>query len=479
MSLTKQTLGGLAWTLGDTVFLKGATFIAQLVLARLLGPKEFGLVGMMYVFIAIGLVLIDSGMTSSIVRTKNANNSDYSSVFYLNLFFSVIIYLAVFLFAPLIARFYQQPVLVSIVRIYCLSFIVSAFASVQIAILQKNMRFRILMLCNIPGNLIGIATGVVLGFKGFGVWSIVWMYLTTQVFQSIMLWIFSNWKPSFEFSLKTALTHFRFGYKLTLSALLNTIFENVYNVVIGKFYSVKTLGYYERAYLFNQYPVTALSSIITKVTYPILANIQDDKPRVANVYKKVLKITFFLSAPAMLGAAAIARPLFLLVLGPQWLPAVPYFQIICFASMFYPIQAFNLNVLKVYGRSDLFLKLEIIKKVTISLGVLIAIQFGVYALVWSSVVTSCIALFINTSYSSKMISYSIKQQMWDMIPTFLTAAFSAVLMVSISGSFTSLSTPTVVSITLTVGIASYFLMNHFLRTDSYCIVKNLTKAGKL
>jgi O-antigen/teichoic acid export membrane protein len=335
------------------------------------------------------------------------------------------------------------------------------------------------MLCNIPGTVIGIIVGIVMAYTGYGVWSIVWMYLTSQIGQSIMLWISSKWKPSFSFSRERLQFHFHFGYKLMLSGLINTSFTNVYNVIIGKFYSVETLGFYERAYLFNQYPVTTLTGIISRVTYPVLANIQNETERIAIAYKKLIQITFFITAPLMFGAAAIAEPLFLLVLGKQWIAAVPFFQILCLGSMFLPIHSFNLNVLQVYGRSDLFLKLEIVKKSVIVITIIIAFQFGIYALVWSSVFTGFIALLINTHYSSIVIHYTTKKQLRDMLPIFILSAIMFIVMYLTF--YFLLSFPLSVQIILPgiIGAVFYFTISSVFKIPSFLYLQTLIKERKL
>lgn len=466
MSLRKQTFSGLAWTLTDTILLKGGAFVAQLVLARLLGPSEFGLIGMIAIFIAVGTSLVDSGLSSSLVRTKNVSSIDYNTVFFTNLGISCFIYLLIFFLAPIIANFYSQPILIAVIRVYCLSFVISAFSTIQMTIYIKEMKFRRLTLINIPGTIFGIGTGILLGYNGYGVWSIVFMYLVTQLSLSILLWIGSDWKPSLIFSKDKLKFHFLFGYKLMLSGLLNTTFDNIYNILIGKFYNIKTLGYYERAYLFNQYPVTMLTNVIGKVTYPMFASIQDEKEKIAAVYRRILQLTFFLTAPLMFCAAALAKPLFTLVLGTQWLPAVPFFQILCFSSMLYPIHAFNLNILKVFGRSDLFLKLEIIKKIVIVLAVMVSFRFGIFPLVWSAVVSSFIALLINTHYSSPMINYSVKAQLLDMLPSFLLAG-SVGLMIYFIFDLFSESVLSQLFISSLIAALSYLLLNRMLKTPSF------------
>ena len=479
MSLRKKAIGGVVWTIIDTFILKGFSFLATIMLARWLGPEEFGLVGMIAIFIAIGSSITDSGLTSSLIRTKNADNKDFSTVFILNLALSASVYLLLFVAAPYIADFFNQPILKNLVRVYCLSFIFSAFSAVQLARLTTDMQFKKITKLNIPGTIIGTLTGLIMGYLGFGVWSIVFMYLTTQLVQTISLWFSSNWRPALQYSKEKAQYHYGYGYKLMLSSLLDTVFKNVYNIVIGKFYSARELGFFERSKSFNEYPVTTITKVISKVTFPLLSSLQDDKERISGVYKKLMQLTFFITAPLMFGAASIAHPLFLLVLGEQWEEAVPYFQILCLAGMFYPIHAFNLNVFKVYGRSDMFLKLEIIKKIIISVGIIIGFQFGIMGLVWSSVICNYLALFVNTYYSSDMINYSGKNQFFDMLPIFV---ISGVMFGLVSFLLTYLENSQLIFQILIgafVGAIFYFLVNRILKTEPLIYLLILIKEKKI
>lgn len=479
MSLRKKAIGGVIWTVVDTFVLRGFSFLATIVLARWLGPEEFGLVGMIAVFIAIGTSITDSGLSSSLIRTKNADDKDFSTVFILNLALSAGVYLFLFFAAPYIADFFGQPVLKNLVRVYCLSFIFSAFSAVQLARLNKNMQFKKITKLNVPGTIVGTLTGLLMGYFGFGVWSIVCMYLITQLVKSISLWLSSDWRPSIQYSKEKAKYHYGYGYKLMLSGLLNTAFQNIYNVVIGKFYSAKELGFFERSKSFNEYPVTTITSVVSKVTFPLLSSLQDDKERIATIYKKLMQLTFFITAPLMFGAAAVAHPLFLLVLGEQWLEAVPYFQILCLAGMFYPIHAFNLNVFKVYGRSDLFLKLEIIKKIITTIGLLIGFQFGIMGLIWSSVITSYLALFVNTYYSAGMINYSSKNQFLDMLPTFLSSGLMFVIITFILNNMVNYHLVTQLSIGVIVGFLFYFLINRLFNTAPLIYLLTLLKEKRI
>ena len=477
--LRKQTFSGLIWTFADTFLLRGVSFIATIVIARLLGPSEFGLIGMISVFIAIGTSLVDSGLSSSLIRTQDADDTDFSTVFYLNLGMSFFVYIMLFLAAPYIAGFYNQTILTNVIRLYCFSFLISAFSSIQLAILDKEMQFRKMMLYNIPGVLIGVSVGIALGYLGYGVWSIVWMYLTTQIIQSLVLWSFSKWKPSRTFSKEKMKYHYGFGYKLMLSGLLDTVFKNIYNILIGKFFSVRSLAFYERANTFNEYPVSILTGIIARVSYPLMSKMQMEKERLAAVYQQLLQFTFFITAPLMLGAAAIAKPLFLLVLGTQWLPAVPFFKIICLASMLYPIHAFNINVLKVSGRSDLFLKLEIVKKIIVVISILIAFQFGIYGLVWSSVITSFLSLVINTHYSSEIINYTTKNQLLDMLPTFMISVVIFFIMTYIVSLLETYSIYLQIILPTLAGFLFYVLFNYSIKSVPLLFAIKLLKEKKI
>ena len=479
MSLRKKTIGGVIWTVVDTFVLRGFSFLATIVLARWLGPEEFGLVGMIAVFIAIGTSITDSGLSNSLIRTKDADDKDFSTVFILNLGLSAAVYLLLFISAPYIADFFNQPILTNLVRVYCLSFIFSAFSAVQLARLNKNMQFKKITKLNVPGTLLGTLTGLLMGYYGYGVWSIVCMYLVTQLVQSISLWLSSSWRPSMEYSKEKAKYHYGFGYKLMLSGLLNTVFSNIYNIVIGKFYSAKELGFFERSKSFNRYPVTTITSVVSRVTFPLLSSLQDDKERIATVYKKLMRLTFFITAPLMFGAAAVAHPLFLLVLGKQWIEAVLYFQILCLAGMFYPIHAFNLNVFKVYGRSDLFLKLEIIKKIITTIGLIIGFQFGIMGLVWSSVISGYLALFVNTYYSANMINYSSKNQFLDMLPTFLISGLMFFIISFTLDNITNYHLITQIFTGVIVGFLFYFLISRLFKAAPLIYLLTLLKEKRI
>ena len=417
MSLRKRTVNGAIWTFIDLLFNRGAYLIATIVLANLLGPKEFGLIGMISLFVAIGNSLVDCGMTTSLLRLQIVTQTDYSTVFITNILMSVFVYLIVYLLAPSIANFYNQDILKSIIRIYCIGFILSSLRGIQTIKLMKELDFKKLMILNIPGNIISTVVSILMGLRGFGVWSLVALFLINQTISTLVYWIYVKWKPNWIFDFSCYKFHLRFGYKLVLSSQLNIFFENIYNVLIGKFINVKMVGYYERAFTFNNYPTSIISGIIQKVSIPALIHVKNNNNELREVYKNMMLVTFLISSVTLSAFSLSASPLINLILGPAWLEMIPLFQILSLSFILYPIHSFNVNILTIFGRSDLFLKIEVYKKTLVIILIIIGFQFGVVGLVWSNVVASILSLLINTFYTGKFINYSTVQQLKDLLPT--------------------------------------------------------------
>lgn len=421
MSLRKQATSGMVWTFTQQFGNQLISFVVSLVLARILLPEQFGLIGMIAVFVSIGKALLDSGLTQSLIRSKELDQEDYSTVFYFNLAASVLIYTIIFFGAPFIAAFYEQSILTPIIRLYCTTFIISAFSAVQGARLTQKMDFKTQTIIGIPSAILSGIIGISMAYNGFGVWSLVWSGISGAFFSALQLWIYSKWRPSWVFNFEKFKEHFNFGYKLTLSGILDQVFNNIYLIIIGKYFAAAQVGFYTRAQTTKQLPVKNISGALNKVTYPLFASIQDDDVRLKRVYSQLMQMVVFVIAPVMVLLAVIAEPLFVFLFTEKWLPAVPYFQILCATGILYPIHAYNLNVLKVKGRSDLFLRLEIIKKIVIVIAIAATIKFGIIALIYGQVFTSIIAFFINTHYTGKYINYTAWQQARDILPIILLA----------------------------------------------------------
>lgn len=412
----------MMWSSIQTFGNQFISFGVSIILARLLLPAEFGLIGMIGIFMGIGGALIGSGLSASLIRTSQPDQADYSTVFVFNLAGSILIYGIMYTAAPYIADFFKQPVLVTITRLYSLNFIIGAFTAVQVTRLHKRLDFKTETKASLISTVVSAVVGISLAYSGFGVMSLVWMALANATVNSAMLWVQSGWKPSLIFSGQKFKNHFGFGSRMMFSGILDILFTNAYILIIGKFYSPAQLGYYNRADSMKQLPVSTFSSILNKVTYPLFAEIKSDDVRLKSVYKKIMKMVIFIIAPILVIIGVLGEPLFRFLFTEKWLPAVPYFQILCAAGVLYPLHAYNLNILSVKGRSDLFLRLEIIKKILLLAVIAASFPFGIFGLIWGQVIFSCVAFFINTHYSGKFLKYSSIEQLWDILPLLMLAA---------------------------------------------------------
>jgi O-antigen/teichoic acid export membrane protein len=424
MTLKKQAVSGVFWTTIQQFGKQGIAFLTSLILARLLSPQEFGLIAMISVFIALGDGVIKSGLTNSLIRSENLDESDYSTVFYFNLFGSFIVYGLLYFSAPFIAAFYNQSRLTEIIQVYGIIFILNAFSAVQLARLTKQMDFKTQMIVALPSIIISSAVGIYMAYNGYGVWSLVWNSLIQSGLSTIQLWSHSKWIPIFKFSTEKFNYHFNYGFKIMLSGTIDILFTNIYAIIIGRYFIPAQVGFYNRASTLQMFPVVNLSMILSKVSFPLFAKIQNDNEKLKEVYKKLMQMVTFLIAPTLIFMCVLAEPLFRFLFTEKWLPAVPYFQILCYNGILYPLHSYNLQILNVKGRSDLFLKLELIKKVIVVIMLIISFQFGIFGLLIGSTITSTIAFFINNYYSGKFIGYNAFEQLKDVLPIVLIAAFS-------------------------------------------------------
>lgn len=476
MSLKKKAVSGLFWTFSQQFSVQIINFVVQIFLARILMPSDFGLIAMLAVFMSVGTTLMDSGLTSSLIRTENPDQKDYSTVFFMNLAGSLLVYLVLVIASPFIADFYKQPVLENIIKIYTLSFFVKAFVGVQTTRLTKAMNFKLQMTMQIPSVIVGGIVGIVMAYNGFGVWSLVYMNLVQTILFTAQHWIFSGWRPSLIFDLEKFKYHFFFGYKLTLSSLLNTVYQNLYNLIIGKYFSASQLGFYNRADTLRMFPVNSISNALNKVTYPMFSSIQNDNKRLKMAYKKLMQQVLFWLAPLLVFSAVLGEPLIRFVLTDKWLPAVPYFQLLCFGGILYPLHSYNLNILKVKGRSDLFLKLEVIKKAFITVGIIISVQYGIYGLLYFQMISSLLSFYVNTFYSGKLLNYSMKEQLLDIMPILLISFVLGFLMIYFNDFITKRifsSDFMILAVSGLVYFSTYFIVSFLLKISAVFDFKQL------
>lgn len=426
MSLKKQAISGVVWTFSQQFGSQIISFIVGIILARLLLPSDFGVIAMFGVIIALAGSVIDGGMASSLVRTKETDQRDLSTVFWFNITVSILLYGIIFFTAPLVAKFYEVEVLTPVIRLYSVIIVINSFVTVQGTTFVKEMDFKTAFKIQLPSLIIGGITGVLMALNGFGIWSLVFYPIIQSTISTVQYWFYSKWRPSFLFDKEKFKYHFNYGYKLTLAAILNTLFINIYTVIIGKYYSATQLGYYNRADNLKQLPVSKLASALNKVTFPLFAKISHDNIKLKDVYKQLMKVVVFVIAPLLCWMAACAEPLIRFLLTEKWMPAVPYFRILVISGILFPIHSYNLNVLKVKGRTDLFFKLEVYKKILVVAVLLISVRFGILGIAWGQVITSVLAFFINSYYTGKILKYNSFMQLGDVLPTILLSSVFAI-----------------------------------------------------
>lgn len=472
MSLKQKTVSGLLWSFIDNFANLGITFIAGIILARILTPREFGLIGMITVFIAVSESFINSGFSNALIRKKDCTQTDYSTVFFFNLVAGIVFFVLLFFSAPAIASFFKEPELNPIVQVLGLILIIDSLTLIQRTILTKRIDFKLQARISVISSVGSGVIAIIMAYNGFGVWSLVAQRLSRQAFNSVFLWMWNRWKPLLVFSKNSFKELFGFGSKLLISGLIDTLYRNVYYLVIGKFFSASDLGYYTRADQFQSLPSSNLQGIIQRVSYPVLSSIQDDIPRLRNNYQKLIRSTMFITFILMLGMAAVAKPMILTLIGEKWLPSVIYLQMLCFVGMFFPLHALNLNMLQVQGRSDQFLKLEIIKKILAVPIIVIGIFWGIKMMIVGMMVNTVVAYYLNSYWSGRMIGYSFIQQIKDIIPGFGLALVMAIVVFGI-GLLLPFFPVWVLGIQLIAGIAFVLIVSELFKIKDYIYIKTL------
>jgi O-antigen/teichoic acid export membrane protein len=476
MSLKQKTVSGLLWSFIDSFANQGVQFVIGIVLARILSPREFGLIGMLTIFIAISQAFTDSGFSSALIRKKECTQSDYSTIFFFNLIVGIFFFVLLFLSSGTISSFFKEPQLKPLIQVLGFGLVLNAFGIIQRTIIIKAIDFklqtRISLVASVGSGVIAITMAV----YGFGVWSLVALTLSRFGFNSIFLWIWSKWKPTWIFSKQSFKELFGFGSKLLISGLIDTTYQNIYYLVIGKYFSTIELGYYTRADQFQSLPSQNLNGIISRVSYPVLASIQDDKVRLKTNFKKLIRSTMLFTFVLMIGLAAIAKPMILTLIGEKWLPSVIYLQMLCFVGMFYPLHSLNLNMLQVQGRSDLFLRLEIIKKSLAIPIIIIGVIWGIKIMIVGMIVNTLIAYYLNSFYSGKLLNYKTVEQIKDILPAFILAALIGLLVFLLSfilkvAPIWLLSIQVIFGALLTFGICELFQMADYLFIKEIIIEK--------
>ena len=475
-SLKQKAAKGVLWSTVERFSVQGVQFLIMIVMARLLTPHDYGLIGMLAIFIAVAQSLIDSGFSQALIRKQDRTEADNNTVFYFNIVVSTLLYLILYASAPFVADFYNTPQLCPVMRVVCLSIIFNSLAVVQRALLTIRIDFKTQAKAALTAAVTSGAVGITMAYHGFGVWSLVTQQLLNLGINTGLLWLLSKWRPRLMYSWQSFHELFAFGSKLLASGLLDTVYRNIYPIVIGKLFSASSLGHYTRAHQFSEFPSSNLTGIIQRVTYPVLCEIQNDDARLASIYRRFLKLSAFIIFPLMVGLSSVAKPFVNIVLGPQWSFCGQLLQILCFGMMWYPIHSVNLNLLQVKGRSDLFLRLEIIKKI-LGISVLcITAPFGLIVMCYGSIFNSLVALVINTYYTGKLINVGFIRQMCDLLPTIALCLvmFALILIVNsfITGDIIKLCAGIV------IGVIFYTFTSRLFKFSELTELTNLLKVRR-
>ncbi len=476
MSLKKRTVHSIFWSAIQQFGRQGFGFVFSILLARLLLPEQFGYIAMIMVFININITLIDSGLTQSLIREDQENQSDYSTIFFFNLGMSVLLYTILYFGAPYVAGFYDQPILHNLIRWQGILIIIHALSLVQETQMIKQLDFKTQFFASLPSIVIAGCIAIYMAYTGFGLYALVAYYVLDAGIRSIFLWFLSDWKPQFIFKIDKLKHHFKFGLHLSLSEVLETAFNEIYTIILGKYFSPAHLGHFNRAYAMQRMPVSNISSILNKVTYPIFAKIKHNNSKLKEMYAKLLLLVVFCLTPVLLFLGILGEALFRLILTEKWLPAVPYFKILCLAGITYPLNSYNINLLKIKGQSEAILRIQILKKVVLALSIGFIFLWSMQGLLFSILFNSIIAFIINSYYSGKLIQFSTWQQVKLILPILLINFIVAGILFFLSKLFSYLPDSLQLVIGLSIGFSIYFILIAIFEKRIFLILKEIIRA---
>lgn len=470
---SNSVVSNFIWRFLERCGAQGVTLIVSIVLARLLNPEIYGTVALVTVFTTIMQIFVDSGMGNALIQKKDADDLDFSSVFYFNMIMCSVLYLIMFFIAPFIASFYKIPELTAVVRVLSLILIISGVKNVQQAYVSRHLMFKRFFFATLGGTIGAAIIGILMAYFGFGVWALVAQMLFNTTIDTLILWITVKWRPKKMFSIQRLKSLFSYGWKLLVSALIDTVYNNVRQLIIGKVYTKSDLAYYNNGKKYPEYLVSNINTAIDSVLLPTMSNEQEHPERVKSMTRRAIKTATFIIMPLMVGFAVCSKQLVSLILTDKWLPAVPFMQIFCISFAFYPIHTANLNAIKAMGRSDLFLKLEIIKKSIGVVTIIIAVKFGVMAMAYSMLVTSFISQVVNSWPNKKLLNYSYLEQVKDMLPQIVLSLLMGIIVYFVS--FLHLNSLITLLIQIPVGVIVYWLFSKLFHIESYEYIVGMLK----
>ncbi|MBR1432847.1 lipopolysaccharide biosynthesis protein [Ruminococcus sp.] len=465
VQLSNNVVKNFIWRFLERCGAQGVTFIVSIVLARLLDPSVYGTIALVTVFTTIMQVFVDSGMGNALIQKKDADDLDFSSVFYFNIVICLLLYIIMFFVAPYIASFYDMPELTPVIRVLSLILIISGIKNVQQAYVSRNMLFKRFFFSTLGGTIVAAFVGIVMAYMKYGVWALVAQMLCNAVIDTTILWITVKWRPKKQFSFNRLKSLYSYGWKLLVSALIDTVYNDLRQLVIGKIYSKEELAHYNQGDKFPKLIVSNINTSIDSVLLPTMSKAQDDKVTVKNMTRRSIKISTYIMMPLMAGLAVCAEPLISLIMTDKWLPCVPFLRIFCISYAFWPIHTANLNAIKAMGRSDMFLKLEIIKKVVGIVTLLSTMWISPLAMAYSLLVTSVFSQIINSWPNKKLMNYSYIEQLKDMLPQICLSLFMGAVVFSIQ--FIGLNDIITLLIQVSLGGILYIIGSKIFHIDSF------------
>ena len=472
-SLKNKTVKGVGWSAADAFLGQGVTFLVGIILARILSPAEYGLIGIVLIFTTVLSGIVDSGFSTALIRKKDTTDADYNTMFITNMLMSMVVYVLLWISAPAIAQFFLRPELINITRVTGLILIFQALSITHVTILTKRIDFKTKTKASVVAAVVSGVVGIGMAYMGYGVWALVGQKLTNTFVYSLAMWFLIRWWPKGYFRSESFHYMWGFGWKMMLSGLLNNIWGQLYQVVVGKFYNPATLGQYTRAKEYAQIFSSNFTAILQRVTYPALAEVQDDKERMVSAYRRVIKTSMFVTAICMFFLGAVAEPFIFCLIGPQWHEAATYLPLICVSLSLYPLHAINLNMLQVQGRSDIFLYIEVIKKI-IGIGPLcLGIFVGIYWMLVGSIFTGIISFFLNSNYTGRKLGYSSWRQLLDVAPSYGLALIIGVSVFFLK--YLPISFVIILGVQVFVGAIVFFVLSETIKPAEYLELKDIAR----
>ena len=468
-----KVISNFIWRFAERCGAQGVSFIVSIVLARLLAPEMYGTIALVTVFTTVLNVFVDSGLGNALIQKKDADEIDFSTVFYFNLTICLFLYAAVFAVAPAIARFYNDLELVPIIRVLSLTIVISGIKNVQQAYVSRTLQFKRFFFSTLGGTIGAAIIGITMAYKGFGVWALVIQQIFNATVDTLILWVTVKWRPKAVFSFERLKGLASYGWKLLVSSLLDTVYNNVRQLIIGKLYSAADLAYYNKGKQFPNLVITYVNVAIDSVLFPVISANQDDTAQVKKMTRRAIQTSSFVIWPVVMGLAACAESIVKILLTEKWLPCVPYLQIFCFTYGFWPIHTANLNAIKAVGRSDIFLKLEIIKKVIGIASILISMPFGVMPMALAYMATAPLSAFVNATPNRKLLGYKYREQIMDMFPSMLLSFIMAVAVLMVGCIRINLFLTLVIQII--VGVLVYLCGAVLFKIDSLNYILRIIK----